>query len=71
MAVRFAAGDKAPLSGPPLLARKCVFNCSVYQRIHPSPANWACRIYDQEQTSYWRKENSFYQLGKVCFRGPG
>lgn len=51
MAVGFAAGDKAPLSGPPLVARKRVFNCGVYQRIHPSLANWACRIYDQEQTS--------------------
>ena len=66
MAVRFAAGDKAPLSGPPFLAGKRVFNYSVYQRVHPSLADWACRIYDQEQTSYRGKENSSYQLGKGC-----
>lgn len=51
VAVRLAAGDKAPLSGPSFSAGKHVFNYSVYQRVHPSLADWACRIYDQEQTS--------------------
>lgn len=50
-AIRFAAGDKAPLSGPLSQPRSRVFNYSVYQRVHPCLAAWACRIYDQEQTS--------------------
>lgn len=66
VALGFAAGDKAPLSGPPSAARKRVFNHRVYQRGHPSLTDWGCRIYDQEQTSQRGKENSSYQLGKVC-----